>query len=884
MQVRIQTLFDRLRLDADEAKGHIARVNARDGDRMANSELRRRHIELERLHEAISSQSRELLLMNIGPDDRKMVQEIMDLHASHIWIAIGSYEDMLIERNLSPRQTSLHQERSTDPSEPRLTVKLPDFHLPSFDGSHDSWLKWKETFQSMIHANTTINKVVKYHYLRAAMKFPSGQNCVLENFSLSENCYDAAWEALCKRYDDPKRVKAHLFSRLLTVKKMTGETHAEVTRIIDEFSSAVTSLKLCNASYDDLLVHIVQHRLDDVTFREWQKEIRHSDQISFDLLMGFLTDYSGVVASLSTSSKRSAQNKQFEDNPVSMSKTFIAGDDSGSACVLCHESHLLFACPKFRNMIVSDRHQLVNQYRLCRNCLSSKHIQRNCASSNRCRTCNQNHHSLLHNSSSYSSLPESSGSRSMLTNPPLTNPPLMNTPPVNLPLVPNLALNPQPALVLPPPQPAPSELPAPFHPPTPPRLVYQPRSNFSTTNFHASGNQTFHVKTEALLSTVSIYVLDGNNRWRTARALMDSGSQGNYITTRFARELGLTFTPTRQTITGISGQTSTVKNTADVLFSSRYRPFSGKLGCLVSDDITGVLPNRRINASQLEIPRDLFLADPMFHEPGKIDLLLGTGVYHDAQLNMIIKRPGMPVIMETQFGWTLGGCFPAQTQSSSRVNCYTQQFTSKAPVLDDKIEKLIGIEQRSDLKKIISLKHLNCVEIYKEISPQNDVGEFIEHLPVYKSIQKKRQLKSIGIVSPVTAIVKFHTNRRKKLKRKAKLGISVKKYRGCYERKLISQLSLFNRCFARYCSGWINLSFLLESTAGRLKMMNREIFSEILSRRLVSLIKIRIRSNQMHEDITDHVHHFTVSCNTRINRNHEKLEFLSTNNNENFKN
>lgn len=52
---RVQSLFDRLKFDIDGAKVHIVRVDGRSQGPMANSEIRRRHADLDRLHVEISS-------------------------------------------------------------------------------------------------------------------------------------------------------------------------------------------------------------------------------------------------------------------------------------------------------------------------------------------------------------------------------------------------------------------------------------------------------------------------------------------------------------------------------------------------------------------------------------------------------------------------------------------------------------------------------------------------------------------------------------------------------------------------------------------------------------------------------------------------------------
>ena len=50
---------------------------------------------------------------------------------------------------------------------------------------------------------------------------------------------------------------------------------------------------------------------------------------------------------------------------------------------------------------------------------------------------------------------------------------------------------------------------------------------------------------------------------------------------------------------------------------------------------------------------NITLADPSFVTPGKIDLLLGAGIYSDVLLHC--RRCGPPNTFETQFGWVLTG-------------------------------------------------------------------------------------------------------------------------------------------------------------------------------------------------------------------------------------
>jgi hypothetical protein len=523
-----------------------------------------------------------------------------------------------------------------------------EYKLPKFNGSPEFWISWSESFRTMIHENEDVSKVLKYHFLRAAMDFPAGTKNVLDNFSLSETCYDAAWSALCKRYDDPKALKAQLLHRLLAVKKMNGESVAEVRRVIDEFSSTAASMNIVSTTYDDILIHIVTKSLDETTNREWQRSVASKkEDPSFQDLMDFLQDYCGVLTALQPLTKKP------QDKPAPSVKAYASS--TNMSCLKCKDAHHLYHCPNFKTLTAQERYKFVMDNKLCRNCFSPSHIQRDCASTYRCRHCNQSHHTLIH--------PDNSTK-------PVESQSLTST---------------QQSSSIPPPPPSFLEMQQrasseekPHYPyfvePKLPTVTSKPRTNLSRTN--TSDQKSFSsLSDEALLTTAVVRVRDPQGYLHEARCLLDSGSQSNYITTEFAAALGLHFIPMNLKIVGVNGQQSEVKHCASVTLSSRYRPYTITTNCYVSDDITGLLPNRNIDISSMDIPQNLFLADPRFHMVGKVDILLGSAIFHDIQLPNIVKRTQLPALFETELGWTIGGQLPVPPKSlpSYFTKCFIQQ-------------------------------------------------------------------------------------------------------------------------------------------------------------------------------------------------------------------
>ena len=76
-------------------------------------------------------------------------------------------------------------------------------------------------------------------------------------------------------------------------------------------------------------------------------------------------------------------------------------------CAVCDSTtHRTWACEKFNEKSVKDRRMLVNEKRLCYNCLGTGHSVKDCPSNMRCRTCEKAHHTLIHQSKSSDSPPK----------------------------------------------------------------------------------------------------------------------------------------------------------------------------------------------------------------------------------------------------------------------------------------------------------------------------------------------------------------------------------------------------------------------------------------------------------------------------------------------
>ena len=115
---------------------------------------------------------------------------------------------------------------------------------------------------------------------------------------------------------------------------------------------------------------------------------------------------------------------------------------------------------------------------------------------------------------------------------------------------------------------------------------------------------------------------------------------------------------------GVLDDLSTVaSHSIDATIQARANNYQRTLTFLTVPNISALIPDQPIDRSSLAIPRNLNLADPDFHRPAPVDLLLGSGM----ALSLLcvgqidLSPPNGPdlVLQKTRFGWVIGGSVPA---------------------------------------------------------------------------------------------------------------------------------------------------------------------------------------------------------------------------------
>ena len=175
---------------------------------------------------------------------------------------------------------------------------------------------------------------------------------------------------------------------------------------------------------------------------------------------------------------------------------------------------------------------------------------------------------------------------------------------------------------------------------------------------------------DALLMTAEVLLIGPSGQQLKARAFLDPGAGLSIVSSRVTRMLKLSLDPSEISFTTVQGTHCQGSSyLTDLVIASLHS--SKKFDCrpAVVKTVTNNIPNRLLApVHDYYHLNGLCLADPNFHVPAKVDILLGADLWlqllEDAPVvRSTASEPGAQL---TAFGWVVTG--PAKAQDSSNPN------------------------------------------------------------------------------------------------------------------------------------------------------------------------------------------------------------------------
>ena len=515
-------------------------------------------------------------------------------------------------------------------------TKLPTIDVPTFNGDIMAWSTFWAAFQSAVGTRATLSDTSKLIYLRKAIKDPDTQ-ILLNSPQETPDMYNEVVKALQARFNRTKEIHKNLVHRILQL-TLVKDTRADLRKLVDTVNSTIASIKRTGTFVlETFLTSVIYLILPTKLQTLWEQHTKKQKGVApIEELLDYLGDHAETLPSTPHS-----QPSVRTDTPEKKYKRQDKRQDSSSSprqranvhvvtpapaykwdCILCKtEKHPLFVCPKWQSYTVAQRLSNVQSKNLCNNCLAVGHSTSSCKSTYRCRECQQNHHTTIHQAAA---------------------------------------------------------------PPTP--------VNYSS----GAPSQV----PDALMMTAQVSLSGPGGQQLPARALIDPGAGISLVSSRVAQLLHLPLTRTTLQFSGVQRTPCKASKHIAQLSLSPLQVDHPKvlIKAAVVSTVTNDLPTQELSPVA-EIPHlaGLDLADPSFHTPGRIDILLGADVYPQLMLKqpMVTGDVTDPAALETIFGWAIVGPVKSRGAYIQPVPAHVAQVQTPEEDLSDQLAKFWEVEEPS---------------------------------------------------------------------------------------------------------------------------------------------------------------------------------------------
>ncbi|XP_062538641.1 uncharacterized protein LOC134206912 [Armigeres subalbatus] len=564
-------------------------------------------------------------------------------------------------------------------SQPVRVQSAPHTLLPTFDGKPENWFKFKAIFTDVMSKHGGESDATKlYHLDKCLVGEASG---TIDQQTINDGNFAAAMEHLTARFEDKRKIVDIHVSGILGLKSMTSESGKQLRELVDTCKRHVDALEFYEFEMDGLsdiiVVSILASKLDLETRKLWESSIDHGDIPQYTDTIKFLTSRSQVLERIEPTSKP----KKFSSIATTKIPPLKAASLATSIeyrCNFCEKSHPNHQCGDFLKLNPKERYEKAKQHGVCYNCLRKGHVTAHCSSTMSCKVCKKRHHSTLHvNSTSMVVAAEQTAT-------------------------------------------------------TVPSAQSNEGSMTPITTKAISASCTIHQQ-QALLCTAVVNVYDDSGRAQLCRVQLDCGSQVNLLTEKLASLLRLKRQSVNVEMTGVDGTATRVTTLVHVNVQARNYNYTSIIECLVINKITGIIPAKYIDITTWPIPSEMIFADPDFHHPQRVDMLIGVGHFFGLLKSGRVKlAENLPFVQETVFGWVVGGL--ADT-TSWRYDVNRCNVVVREADLNDLVERFWESEAVPTASSL-SVEETACEKFYQQTYSRDASGRYTVKLPVRNNVSQ----------------------------------------------------------------------------------------------------------------------------------------------------
>ncbi|XP_025192629.1 uncharacterized protein LOC112592689, partial [Melanaphis sacchari] len=578
-------------------------------------------------------------------------------------------------------------------------TQLAPISLPGFDGNIQEWSSFYDIYRAMVHEDSPALDLVR-------------------SIPINDSNYTVVLERLQHRYDNKSLVIQSHIRSILDCPRIEEASSGALQKLYAHICTHVAALQALDQPveyWDAWLITIVTGRLDKSTGHGWQLHLKNTSLPKYSDLENFLAsrcvalENSEAVMNNELTGKICVPNNlttKFSkpNHKLYTKKGLTAYISNDIKCNWCSGSHKLYACNKFKELPMGERVTVVRDLKLCFNCLHPHHTADKCKSKFNCFICKGRHNTLLH----YERQNE---------------PTIFNT------------------------------------------------EDKSVEDVTSSPNQGDSKKSllvqqghgHVFLSTAVVLIRDNQGVFKNCHAILDSGSQVNFISKGLARQLQLPATKSTLPVSGIGANTLQSSTCVDIHIESRFGSSSFKLSCYTLPVIMSQLQPVRTPMEGWTIPSELLpqLADPHFYDPKQIDLLIGGSIFFDIlQPSRVQLDVNRLYLQDSKLGWIVTG-----EMNNTCLLSINRSFEEESKIILGHEDELYDKKSKANQS---SIEENHALEHFQSTFKRNEEGRFVLQLPV------KTDLTNLG--QSVNLATSRFLSVERKLQQDANLRIEYTKF------------------------------------------------------------------------------------------------------------
>ncbi|XP_070524007.1 uncharacterized protein [Cardiocondyla obscurior] len=620
----------------------------------------------------------------------------------------ATLEEMML--TLSPSAGSSKTPESPRSSEP-LRSQLPRLQLPTFSGRFEDWPNFKDLFQSMVGADSSLQEIQKFHYLRSSLKGEAEQ--LTRNIPTTAGNYERVWTMLQEHYENKRLLVRSVLTSFSNLPKMKGESAFELRKIFNGMLQTVAALEGIQrpVAENDLFVHRIIELFDSYTRKEWESVIGNTtDPPCYEELRLFMENRLRTLEAIQPtgrdlSSKTTSgfrATRALVSNPAP-----LQSGGKPNTCFLCHGQHYILGCPEFKRKEPNARKEFAIEHRLCFNCFGN-HRNDLCPSTRTCYHCKDRHHTTIHEACSTGSMRtrvNASAAERRTTGPRAIEHRASEE--FNASSSRNINTG-----------------------TAPPKYSEAAEKSAGTST---EGAVALHLRNiierkRVLLATARVFVTDKFGKKHTVRALIDPGSEVSLASESLMQKLKLPRFSDSTPIFGIGGIIN-MHARGKVIFkieSGTKTPFSLQITALILSRLTASGVSLENMYNEWQHLSGLELADPDFRASFNIELILGAEVY------AIILEEGIrkgninaPIAIKTALGWVLSGTAGGE---STGKGVSVHKCTTGID-LSDLVKQFWQQEEIKLSLPALTAEEIECEKHFVETHRRDETGRYIIRLP-----------------------------------------------------------------------------------------------------------------------------------------------------------